>query len=174
MITNEVKSFFLNEIDGLESNEGLMILGSTNYLERLDAGISKRPGRFDRKYHFALPALPERIKYCEYWRSKLSNNKAIEFPPKLSEAIAEVTEGFSFAYLKETFITSLLMIVGSRKGTSKATYSLPEAGAETHELDHLLLWRAVSKQVKNLRTEMEDASKSAEDAARNNTAITGA
>ena len=174
LITNEVKSFFLNEIDGLESNEGLMILGSTNYLERLDAGISKRPGRFDRKYHFALPALPERIKYCEYWRSKLSNNKAIEFPPKLSEAIAEVTEGFSFAYLKETFITSLLMIVGSRKGKSKVTDDLPAAGAETHELDHLLLWRVVSKQVKNLRTEMEDASKSAEDAAKNNTATTGA
>ena len=173
-ITDKVKSFFLNEIDGLESNEGLMMLGSTNYLERLDAGISKRPGRFDRKYHFALPALPERIKYCEYWRSKLSNNKAIEFPPKLCEAIAEITEGFSFAYLKEAFITSLLMIVGSRKATGKAPDDSSEAGVESHELNHLLLWRVVSKQVKNLRTQMEDASKSAEDAAKNNSATTGA
>lgn len=37
-------------------------------MDRLDAGISKRPSRFDRKYHFALPAIPERIQYCEYWR----------------------------------------------------------------------------------------------------------
>ena len=165
-----MKSFFLNEVDGLESNEGLMMLGSTNYLERLDAGISKRPGRFDRKYHFILPALPERVKYCEIWRSKFSNNKTVEFPPKLSEAIAEITEGFSFAYLKEIFITALLMIVGSHKGTSKAIDCLPEAGQEDLELGHLLLWRAMSIQVKSLRAEMEDARKSAEDAAKNNTA----
>ena len=151
-----------------------MMLGSTNYLERLDAGISKRPGRFDRKYHFVLPAKTERVKYCDYWRSKLSKNKTIDFPPKLSEAIAEITEGFSFAYLKETFITSLLMIVGSHKGTSKAVDGLPEAGKEAHELDHLLLWRVISKQVQNLRAEMEDARKSAEDADKNNTATTGA
>lgn len=170
LITDKVKSFFLNEVDGLESNEGLMMLGSTNYLERLDAGISKRPGRFDRKYHFVLPALPERVKYCDYWRFKLSNNTTVDFPPKLSEAIAAITEGFSFAYLKESFITSLLMIVGSHKGTSKAIDDLPEAGAESHELDHLLFWRVMSQQVKNLRAEMEDARKSAEDASQNNTA----
>ena len=174
LITDSVKSFFLNEVDGLESNEGLLMLGSTNYLERLDAGISKRPGRFDRKYHFVLPALPERVKYCDYWRSKLSNNKTVDFPPKLSEAIAEVTEGFSYAYLKETFITSLLTIAGSHKGTSKAIGGLLEASQATHELDHLLLWRVMSKQVNDLRAEMEGARKSAEDAAKNSTATSGA
>ena len=69
LITNKVKSFFLNEVDGLESNDGIMMIGSTNYLERLDAGISKRPSRFDRKYHFTLPAATERAQYCDYWRS---------------------------------------------------------------------------------------------------------
>ncbi|KAL2042312.1 hypothetical protein N7G274_004801 [Stereocaulon virgatum] len=167
LITDQVKSFFLNEVDGLESNEGLMMLGSTNYLERLDAGISKRPGRFDRKYHFTLPALPERVKYCEYWRSKLAKNNKIDFPPKLSEAIGDITEGFSFAYLKETFITSLLMIVGSRK-TSKDIEGLSET-TETHdELSSLLLWRVMSKQEKTLRSEMEDARRSAEEAAASN------
>lgn len=66
LITDRAKSFFLDTVDGFESNEKIMMLGSTNYLERLDAGISKRPGRFDRKYHFVLPALPERVKYCDY------------------------------------------------------------------------------------------------------------
>ena len=168
LITDRVKSFFLNEVDGLESNEGLMMLGSTNYLERLDAGISKRPGRFDRKYHFTLPQYTERVKYCEYWRSKLAKNKTIEFPTKLCEAISEVTEGFSFAYLKEVFVTSLLRIVGSRRGNKKIE-SLPEAGEEAHELDHLLLWRVMNKQVQTLRAEMEDARKSAEEAADNAT-----
>ena len=120
LITDRVKSFFLNEVDGLESNEGLMML---NYLERLDAGISKRPGRFDRKYHFALPATAERVKYCDYWRSKLAQYKAIDFPPSLSAALAEITEGFSFAYLKEAFIMSLLRIVGSRRGIRRSKVS---------------------------------------------------
>ena len=173
LITDRVKSFFLNEVDGLESNEGLMMLGSTNYLERLDAGISKRPGRFDRKYHFSLPATSERVKYCDYWRFKLAKNKSIDFPPELSEAIAEITEGFSFAYLKELFITSLLMIVGSRK-VNKEIEGLPETGRGEHPLEELLLWRVVSKQVKTLRTEMEDARKSAEEAASNNGTVDGA
>ena len=162
-----MKSFFLNELDGLESNEGLMMLGSTNHLERLDAGISKRPGRFDRKYHFALPATAERVKYCDFWKAKLSKKKAIEFPPNLSEAIAGITEGFSFAYLKEAFVTSLLMIVGSRRG-SKEIQSLPEAEEGPPELRSLLLWRVMSKQVKVLRGQMEDSRKSAEEAAKNN------
>ena len=42
-------------------------------VDRLDAGISKRPSRFDRKYHFALPATPERIQYCNYWRFVFGN-----------------------------------------------------------------------------------------------------
>ena len=168
LITDEVKSFFLNEIDGLESNEGLMMLGSTNYLARLDAGISKRPGRFDRKYHFRLPATAERAKYCDYWRSKLGKNKAIDFPSDLSEAIAEVTEGFSFAYLKEAFVTSLLTMVGSRSGKSEAMENLPKIGDEAQKFDHLLLWRVMNTQVKVLRAELEDARKSAEEAAKNN------
>lgn len=148
------------------------MLGSTNYLERLDSGISKRPGRFDRKYHFTLPARAERVKYCNYWKSKLAKNKTIEFPPELSESIADITEGFSFAYLKEAFITSLLMIVGSRRG-KKEIEGLTAAGEDVHKLHHLLLWRVMDKQVKTLRAEMEDSRKSAEEAAKNNGTANG-
>jgi len=31
LITDQVRSFFLNEVDGLESNDGIMMVGSTNY-----------------------------------------------------------------------------------------------------------------------------------------------
>ena len=168
LISDQVKSFFLNEVDGLEDNNGLMMIGSTNYLERLDAGISKRPSRFDRKYHFALPAAPERTAYCNFWRSKLAKNKNIDFPEKLSAAIADLTEGFSFAYLKEAFVTALLIIVGAQKGSNKEISKLPETNGEVGEFDYILLWRVISKQVQTLRTEMEDARKSAEEAIVNN------
>lgn len=35
-----MRSYFLNEIDGLKSNDGIFMVGSTNHLERLDPGIS--------------------------------------------------------------------------------------------------------------------------------------
>ena len=52
MVTDDVRSFFLNAVDGLSLNEGVLMVGSTNHLERLDPGIAKRPSRFDRKMLF--------------------------------------------------------------------------------------------------------------------------
>ena len=169
LITDEVRSFFLNEVDGLESNDGIMMIGSTNYLERLDAGIANRPSRFDRKYHFTLPAAAERAKYCEYWRSKLSSNHAITFPPALCEAIAGITDGFSFAYLKEAFVTSLLLLAAIQRGHTKKPSGPETAKGEAHGLDSIPLWRIMSEQVQGLRDEMEASRKSAEEAGKSNT-----
>lgn len=35
LVNDKVKSFFLNEIDGLEGNDGIMIVGSTNYCKAI-------------------------------------------------------------------------------------------------------------------------------------------
>ena len=166
MITEDTRSFFLNEVDGLESNDGIMMIGSTNYLEKLDAGITKRPSRFDRKYHFDLPASPERAQYCEYWRSRLADNKAIEFPPTLCSAIAGITEGFSFAYLQEAFISSLLVIVDQQRSSAMSQLRKNDTGdtesTKTQEPD--LLWKVMSEQVDMLRAEIQGSRKSAKDA----------
>ena len=166
MITEDTRSFFLNEVDGLESNDGIMMIGSTNYLEKLDAGITKRPSRFDRKYHFDLPAAPERARYCEYWPSRLADNKAIEFPPSLSSAIAGITEGFSFAYIQEAFISALLVIVDQQRSSAVDHVGETDAGdtdgTKTRESD--LLWKVMSKQVDMLRNEIQGSRKSAKDA----------
>lgn len=179
LISDSVKSFFLNEVDGLEENDGLMIIGSTNHLERLDAGISKRPGRFDRKYHFALPAHPERTEYCNVWRSKLATNKNIDFPEKLSCAIADLTEGFSFAYLKEMFVTALLVIVAVQRNPPSNNNDLERSSGlsdsdepngvanASSAFENVLLWRVIRKQVRTLRAEVEGARKSAEEASLN-------
>ncbi len=49
LINDSNRSFFLNELDGLEGNDGLLVLGTTNHFDRLDPGLSTRPSRFDRK-----------------------------------------------------------------------------------------------------------------------------
>ena len=120
LVVDQVRSYFLNEVDGLEDNNGILMIGSTNHLERLDPGISKRPSRFDRKYHYKLPSERERILYCEYWKKKLEKNSNIDFDPEICDVVAKLTEGFSFAYLKELFVQTLLTIVGGGENDSEA------------------------------------------------------
>lgn len=44
----------LVEMDGFESNEGVIVIAATNLPETLDAALT-RPGRFDRTVHVPLP-----------------------------------------------------------------------------------------------------------------------
>jgi len=101
IVTAQTRSYFFNEVDGLENNDGLFMIASTNFIDRLDPGLSKRPSRFDRKYLFPLPNDHERTLYCDFWRRKLQKKPKIDFPEKLCPAMAHVTNGFSFAFLQE-------------------------------------------------------------------------
>ncbi|KAI9762411.1 MAG: hypothetical protein M4579_000387 [Chaenotheca gracillima] len=158
LVQPKVRSYFLNEVDGLETNDGIMIIGTTNNLENLDSSIAKRPSRFDRKYFFPLPAKKQREQYCEYWRAKLAaSTNEVEFPAILCSAIADITEEFSFAYLKETFVATLLSIIYGRGGGGEEDVSehMGISDADTHkELDHLVLWRVIKGQVETLRDDM--------------------
>ncbi|KAI9875250.1 MAG: hypothetical protein M1830_008706 [Pleopsidium flavum] len=144
LVTDQVRSYFLNEVDGLERNDGILMIGSTNHLDRLDPGIAKRPSRFDRKYLFPLPSRAERTEYCEYWRQKLRSNKKIGFPKRLCGAIAGITDQFSFAYMKEAFVATLLVIVAGRE--------VAEGGGD--DFDGLMLWVEIKRQIKILRDEI--------------------
>ncbi len=116
LITNQNRSFFLNELDGFASNAGILTVATTNHPEKLDPAIINRPSRFDRKYHFDLPGLPERVAYIEQW------NKALKLAMRMSEAeigrVGELTENFSFAYLKELFVSALLDWVNWREAAT--------------------------------------------------------
>jgi AAA+ superfamily predicted ATPase len=162
LITEDSRSYFLSEVDGLESNDGIMMIGSTNYLEKLDAGITKRPSRFDRKYHFDLPAAPERAKYCEQWRSRLAD-KGVDFPERMCPAIAGITDGFSFTYLQEAFISSLLVVANQQNDAGRAAEERAQDG-DSSSLESVLFWRVINQQVNMLRNEIKGSRKSAEDA----------
>ncbi|KAL2266845.1 hypothetical protein VTJ83DRAFT_4122 [Remersonia thermophila] len=165
LVTDAVRSYFFNEIDGLQSNEGIFIVGSTNHLDRLDPGISKRPSRFDRKYYFPVPNLEQRIAYCCFWQRKLADNKDIEFPNQLCQAIAEITYDFSFAYIQEAFVAALVVIArdGRSPGEGKTVPGdeLEDGWVniggtrDDEDLAGLILWVEIRKQVAILREGME-------------------
>ena len=106
LIDKNNRAFFLNELDGFAENTGVVVLATTNHPEKLDPAILDRPSRFDRKYYFDLPSTTERAAYLSYW------NQSLEGELRLAESalpkLVEITEGFSFAYLKELFLSSMM------------------------------------------------------------------
>jgi ATPase family associated with various cellular activities (AAA) len=116
MIDNENRAFFLNELDGFESNTGVVVLATTNHPEKLDTAILDRPSRFDRKYYFQLPAAKERRLYVENWNAQLQVELRIS-NTATTNLVCE-TEGFSFAYLKELFVGSLAQWMARQGGVS--------------------------------------------------------
>ncbi|MCW5316805.1 AAA family ATPase [Nostoc sp. KVJ3] len=111
LLNDDNRSFFLNELDGFASNQGIVTIATTNHPDRLDSAISDRPSRFDRKYHFELPAIPEREAYITLWNDQLKT--AMRLSEEAVSQIVALTEGFSFAYLKELFLSSMIGWIGT-------------------------------------------------------------
>jgi len=63
-VTDRVLSQFLAELDGIEELKGVLVLGATNRLDRLDPALL-RPGRFDEVVEIPLPEEPERREIFE-------------------------------------------------------------------------------------------------------------
>ena len=145
LVSGGFQSYFFNEVDGLANNDGIMMIATTNHLERLDGGLANRPSRFDRKYNFPNPDYNERVLYSEFWRKKLQDKEAVDFPKVLSPAIAKITDDFSFAYMKEAFIATLL-------GLARAGSQVK--GKNDDDIDDLPFWKEMQKEVKILRDEM--------------------
>ncbi len=106
LINDRNRSFFLNELDGFAANTGIVVLATTNHAERLDPALVNRPSRFDRKYHFGLPDEAERYAYLEAWHEALEPE--LRTTVSAITATAAATEGFSFAYLKELCLSSMM------------------------------------------------------------------
>ena len=155
IVTPRTRSYFFNEMDGLEANDGIFVVASTNFLDRLDPGLAKRPSRFDRTYIFPLPNAHERTLYCEFWRAKLRHKPAIAFPRRLCAPMARVTEGFSFAFLQECFVAALLALARD-EGGDVSQFRLMGL-REDDGLEQYALWRAFKEQAETLRKQIEDS-----------------
>jgi len=92
---------FLNKVDGLVENEGVLIIMTTNYPELLDKAIKERPGRFDRLITIPFPESKERLKMLKRFCKDLR-----VFPNVDWESIVVSTDRFTGAFLKELVITA--------------------------------------------------------------------
>jgi len=106
LVDDHNRSVFLNEMDGFYTNEGLLTLATTNHPERLDPAILERPSRFDRKYTFTIPAMEERRRFIEMVNETVE--PGLQLNPDTVIRIAYATKGFSYAYLKELFLSAMM------------------------------------------------------------------
>ena len=101
----------LTEMDGFDSNSGVIILAATNRADILDQALM-RAGRFDRQIHVELPDLIERAEIFQVHLRvvKYDHNLDLDF-------FAKQTPGFSGADIANVCNESAL--IAARKGKKK-------------------------------------------------------
>lgn len=89
-------SHLLNCLDGLGTQEGVVVVATANNPTDLDPAILQRPGRFDRVVEFPTPDAGLR---ADYFRKFVSNLSQAEL-----QNCVEHSGGLSFAQLREAYI----------------------------------------------------------------------
>uniref|UniRef100_A0A9J8CDQ6 ATP-dependent zinc metalloprotease YME1L1 n=1 Tax=Cyprinus carpio carpio TaxID=630221 RepID=A0A9J8CDQ6_CYPCA len=84
----------LAEMDGFKPNEGVIVIGATNFAEALDNALV-RPGRFDMQVTVPRPDVKGRTEILEWYLKKIKVDSGVD-----AEIIARGTVGFSGAELE--------------------------------------------------------------------------
>ncbi len=103
----------LVEMDGFESNEGVILVSATNRPDVLDPALL-RPGRFDRQVVVPLPDVKGREKILEVHTKKTPLNEDVDFA-----VIARGTPGFSGADIEN--LVNEAVLYAARYGKDKVT-----------------------------------------------------
>ena len=112
----------LTEMDGFESNNGVIILAATNRPESLDPALT-RPGRFDRRVPVELPDLAGREAILKVHAKKVNLSEGVDFTK-----IARMASGASGAELANIINEAALRTV--RDGRKYVTQSDLEESIE--------------------------------------------
>eukprot|EP01029_Cantina_marsupialis_P030821 TRINITY_DN848_c0_g1_i1.p1 TRINITY_DN848_c0_g1~~TRINITY_DN848_c0_g1_i1.p1 ORF type:complete len:621 (+),score=213.23 TRINITY_DN848_c0_g1_i1:188-1864(+) len=116
----------LTEMDGFESNNGIIVIGATNFSESLDKALT-RPGRFDRHVQVPLPHQKGREEILQLYGKKITLDKKADL-----KSLAKRSAGASGADLFNIMNTGALR--AAQRGANAVTQKdLDEA------FDHVLM-----------------------------------
>jgi ATP-dependent 26S proteasome regulatory subunit len=88
----------LNCLDGVGTQDGMIVVATANHPEVLDTAILRRPGRFDRVIELGNPTKELRSTYLQKMCPALVGGGL--------DICAIASEGLSFAQLRESYICS--------------------------------------------------------------------
>lgn len=86
---NTILTSLLNQMDGFNQNEGVIVIGATNRAQDIDEALL-RPGRFDRKFTIPNPDIETRKELFKLYTKKLVLSDDIT-----PEDFASITSGLS-------------------------------------------------------------------------------
>lgn len=106
--SQRVMSVILQNMDGMNSKDNVMVVAATNRLEAIDPAM-RRPGRFDRIVKMDLPSKDDRLAICQIHAKKASAlTERTLFDADINWGhVAAATDGLSGAELAEVVRRSL-------------------------------------------------------------------
>lgn len=108
-IHSSIVSTLLALMDGLDSRDEIVVIGATNRIDAIDPAL-RRPGRFDREFHFPLPSFHARMQIMSIitkdWNPKLSES--------FVEEVAQKCVGYCGADIKALCTEAALMALRRR------------------------------------------------------------
>lgn len=105
----------LTEMDGFQSNNGVICLAATNRADMLDKALL-RPGRFDRQIYVDLPELTDREEIFKVHLRNIKINETLDI-----EQLARQTQGFSGADIAN--VCNEAALIAARNGKQSVDWS---------------------------------------------------
>ena len=103
---------YLQAMDGLESNDGVIVLATTNHTENIDPAISDRPGRFDRIIEIGLPNSTQRREIINILLKKYPVDKITK--TTVSHLVEHSSE-LSGAWIREIVQSALILAISQQR-----------------------------------------------------------
>ena len=146
----------LTEMDGFQTNAGVIVLAATNRVDILDKALM-RAGRFDRQIEVGLPDVKERKEIFDVHLKKLKLDKKLD-----REFLAKQTPGFAGADIanvcneaaliaarhnkdfvtQEDFLAAIDRIVGGLERRNMPMTATERRATAIHEVGHAtIMWR---------------------------------
>lgn len=95
----------LAQLDGFDSNDGILVVATTNHVGALDEALKNRPGRFDVKITLSYPDEKSRSSLLKMWTRNLTL-KNVDKPGLVAK-----TDGFTPAQIREIVNRAVLHAV---------------------------------------------------------------
>ena len=97
---------FLQSMDGVVPNHGVITLATTNHSNKIDPAIADRPGRFDRIVEVGLPDKEQRYHILHQHLKPI--NTAPTVNREAIERLAKSSDGLTGAWLREVVQSALI------------------------------------------------------------------
>jgi len=124
-VTDSVVNQLLTSIDGLESMEGVVVIGATNRPDIIDQGLL-RPGRFDRLVMIHAPDKKARLEIFKIHTKNMPLDKNVD----LNE-LAEKTENYSGADIEALCREAAMLAIRQDDKAKKVTKAHFEKAMES-------------------------------------------